>query len=81
MTPAPNGSKLGRMSKGTERLARMMERQGMSERDAAAILGCSRSALNRYLRGERAWPSRVLHQIQTVYGIEPAAFFKGGKTT
>lgn len=65
------------MSVGNRRLAKRMKKEGLSERAAAELLGCSRSALNRYLHGERPWPSAVLVAIQRAYDIAPADFFKG----
>ena len=67
---------MSNMTVGGRKLARILDRHGTSEREAAELLGCSRSALNRYLHEERPWPGAVLVRIQTVYGIAPAEFFR-----
>ena len=63
------------MEKVNERIVELFEEKGLSIREMAAAAGCSKSAMQRYLSGDRNIPTSVVEGLAKVFGVHPAYLF------
>ena len=63
------------MEKITARISELVEEKGLTTRALADAVGCSKSAMQRYIAGERQIPASVIVGIAKEVGVHPAYLF------
>lgn len=63
------------MEKENARIAELMEEKALTLRDLAEAVGCSKSAMQRYVSGDRHIPTSVIERLATTFGVHPAYLF------
>lgn len=58
-----------------ERIKELVEDTGTTVRDLAEAAGCSKSAMQRYISGERDIPTSVISGIAKAFHVHPAYLF------
>lgn len=54
------------------RIKKLFEENSASIRELAEVAGCSKSAMQRYIAGDRDIPTSVISGIATAFGVHPA---------
>lgn len=57
------------------RIEKLVEETGATTRELAEVVGCSKSAIQRYLTGQREMPTSVVNGFATAFGVHPAYLF------
>ena len=68
------------MTKGTKKLARVLVHRGLTDREAAKLLGCSRSVIQRFRHGERVPKGELLFKIEKIFDVAAESFFEEVKS-
>lgn len=63
------------MSITIERIQKLTEEKGLSVRDLAEEANCSKSAIQRYISGERGIPTDVIVGLANAFDVHPAYLF------
>lgn len=58
-----------------ERIERLIEETGLTVRELAASANCSKSAMQRYIAGERDMPTSVINGLADAFRVHPAYLF------
>lgn len=54
------------------RIKKLFEENSVTIRELAEIAGCSKSAMQRYISGDRDIPTSVISGIANAFGVHPA---------
>lgn len=57
------------------RIETLVEETGATTRELAEAVGCSKSAIQRYLTGQREIPTSVVNGLANAFGVHPAYLF------
>lgn len=57
------------------RIEKLVEETGATTRELAEAVGCSKSAIQRYLTGQREIPTSVISGLANAFGVHPAFLF------
>ena len=60
------------MNETVSRIKKLAETNAATIRELAEAAGCSKSAMQRYISGDRDIPTSVVNGIATAYGVHPA---------
>ncbi len=60
------------MKETVSRIKKLAETNAATIRELAEVAGCSKSAMQRYIAGERDIPTSVINGIANAYGVHPA---------
>lgn len=63
------------MEKINVRIAELMGEKGLTLRDLAEAVSCSKSAMQRYVSGERPIPTSVILGLSKAFEVHPAYLF------
>ena len=63
------------MKETVKRIQNLIEGAGITVRELAEIAGCSKSAMQRYISGERDIPTNVINGIASAFNVHPAYLF------
>lgn len=63
------------MSLTVQRIQGLVEEKGTTVRELAEIAGCSKSAMQRYISGERDIPTNIINGIAAAFNVHPAYLF------
>ena len=63
------------MEKINARISELIEEKGLTLRELADAVGCSKSAMQRYISGERPIPTSVIAGLSEAFGVHPAYLF------
>lgn len=58
-----------------KRIEQLTEETGLTIRELAAEANCSKSAMQRYIAGERDIPTSVINGLANAFGVHPAYLF------
>ena len=58
-----------------KRISVLFEESGLTIRDLAEAAGCSKSAMQRYIAGDRNVPTPVVEGLAKVFNVHPAYIF------
>ena len=58
-----------------ERIQALVESSGVTVRELAENAGCSKSAMQRYIAGERDIPTNIVSGIASAFNVHPAYLF------
>jgi len=64
------------VTKGSQKLAQVIRHRRLTDREAAELLGCSRSVVQRFRHGERVPRAELLFKIQKIFDVKPESFFE-----
>lgn len=60
------------MDVAVQRIKELVDAAGTTVRELAEIAGCSKSAMQRYISGERDIPTNILNGIAEAFKVHPA---------
>lgn len=63
------------MNKTVARIQELTESTGITVRELADVAGCSKSAMQRYMAGERDIPTNIITGIAKAFNVHPAYLF------
>lgn len=58
-----------------QRIKNLVDETGITVRELAEVSGCSKSAMQRYISGERDIPTNVITGIAKTFKVHPAFLF------
>ena len=58
-----------------ERIQELVDSAGITVRELAEVAGCSKSAMQRYVSGDRDIPTNIINGIATAFKVHPAYLF------
>ena len=58
-----------------ERIKKLIEETGLTVRELAEAADCSKSAMQRYIAGERDIPTSVINGLAAAFKVHPAYLF------
>ena len=58
-----------------ERIQKLVDNTGVTVRELAESAGCSKSAMQRYIAGERDIPTNIISGLAVAFNVHPAYLF------